>query len=370
MRGPGATRIFSLEFLLYLVSQMYKAGVKLRHAGYEKGWLKSKKLPCMVISVGNLTVGGTGKTPLVIYLSQTIQQLGYKVAVVSRGYKGRAEKRGAVVSDGRSLLCRPDTAGDEPFMLARTLKDIPVLVGKKRFEVGMAAVEAFNPDIIILDDAFQHRKLARDLDLVLLDAERPFGNEHLFPRGILREPISGLERSDAVVLTRAEGDVSATLRRLEKAAAGRPVFRSFHAPEIRHVVEAGRGLDRAAPDTAPSCDLKSLQQAPVLAFSGIADNDAFREMLIGLGLIVRDFMAFPDHHGYAAEELALIPAAAARAGCRLVVTTEKDFVKICERIDWPVDLVVLGIDIAFGEDTDKIKGFIKHRLGAWKTKKA
>jgi len=369
MRDQGHAHLFSLEFLLYLVSQVYKAGVKLRQAGYENGWLQSKKLPCMVISVGNLTVGGTGKTPLVIYLSRTVQQLGYKVAVVSRGYKGAAEKRGAIVSDGHSILCGPDIAGDEPYMLAATLKNIPVLVGRRRFEAGMIAVETFDPDVIILDDAFQHRRLARDLDLVLLDAERPFGNGHLLPRGILREPLSGIGRADAIILTRAEGDVSATLQRLERAGAGRPIFRSYHVPEIRHVIEAGKSSDRAGPDPAGSCDLKALRQVPVLAFSGIAGNNAFREMLIGLGLIIKDFMAFPDHHDYSAEELALIPEKACRAGSRLVVTTEKDFVKIGERIDWPVDLAVLGIDTAFGADTGKLTAFIRSRLEGRKTEK-
>ena len=204
MTGNNDHECFFLGYFLSMASKIYGGGVKLRQKLYQKGLVKSKRLPCMVISVGNLSVGGTGKTPMTIYLANLIQDFGNKAVVISRGYKGRAEKAGGIVSDGKVLLMGPETAGDEPYMMAVKLKNVPVIVGKNRFEAGMLAVRTFKPEVLVLDDAFQHLKLERDLDLVLLDCQRPFGNGHMLPRGIMREPVSALSRADALILTRSD----------------------------------------------------------------------------------------------------------------------------------------------------------------------
>ena len=171
--------------LLSMASKVYGGAVKLRRTFYKKSVFKSKKLSRPVISIGNITAGGTGKTPMTIYVANVINALGYNVAVVSRGYKGKAETKGGIVSDGETLLMTPEISGDEPYMMAAKLKDVPVIVGKNRFKAGRLAIGKFAPDIILLDDGFQHLKLERGLDLVLLDCRKPLGNGHLLPRGMM-----------------------------------------------------------------------------------------------------------------------------------------------------------------------------------------
>ena len=182
--------------LLAPPSWLYRGAIFLRNRHYDRpAAVRSVSVP--VVSVGNITVGGTGKTPMTIYVAQKLQQSGVRVAVISRGYKGRAESGGGVVSDGRNLLMDSEQAGDEPYLMAGRLKNIPVIVGKNRFAAGMLAINKFQSEVIVLDDAFQHLKLSRDIDLILLDYTRPFGNTHLLPRGILREPVTALRRATA-----------------------------------------------------------------------------------------------------------------------------------------------------------------------------
>ena len=223
----------SLEGCLYLFSRLYGAGVSLRHRLYGAGFLKAGSLPCRVISVGNLAVGGTGKTPMTIYVAGLLKGLGYRVVVISRGYQGRKEKSGGIVSDGQTIQMGPQDAGDEPYLMALKLEGVPVLVGKDRFRIGMMAVREFVPDVLVLDDGFQHLKVHRDLDLLLLDASRPFGNGHLLPRGVLREPIDRLNRGDAIVLTRSDGDFMPDEdgQIIREHFKGKPVFRSKHVPD-------------------------------------------------------------------------------------------------------------------------------------------
>ena len=204
MTGGREIGSLFLTLFLFAISVGYGGIVRLRETLYKKGLLQSKRLPCPVISIGNITVGGSGKTPMTIYVAELIKHLGYGVAIISRGYKGQAEKIGGVVCDGRRICMGPDTAGDEPFMVAQRLKTVPVIVGQNRFKAGRLAIREFKPDVLLLDDAFQHLKLHRDLDIVLLDSKAPLGNTYLFPRGTLRESASALSRGDAVVLTRSD----------------------------------------------------------------------------------------------------------------------------------------------------------------------
>ena len=221
---------------LFMISKVYGGVVKLRRLFYKKNILTSKRLPCPIISIGNITLGGTGKTPMTIYVVHALKQLGYKVAVISRGYKGSAEKIGGIVSDGKVLLMTPDISGDEPYMMAKRLKDVPVIVGKNRFMAGRMAISKFDPDVIVLDDGFQHLKLQRDLDIVLLDYHKPFGNRHLLPRGVMREPVSALLYADAIILTKTDtvnnNETSSLLRKLRSFERKKPVYRSFHHPFV------------------------------------------------------------------------------------------------------------------------------------------
>ena len=183
-----------LSFLEMLEKVYEKAVTRRRHA-YAAGIKKETSFDATVISLGNITVGGTGKTPMAVFLTKEIRRMGYTVAVLSSGYRSHAEKTGAIVSDGNNVLLTPAEAGDEAVLLARSLPGVPVLSGRRRTETGHIAVDEFHPDVILMDDAFQHWQVKRELDIVLINAANPVGNGHLLPRGILREPLDELERA-------------------------------------------------------------------------------------------------------------------------------------------------------------------------------
>ncbi len=202
METPGPFAPLSFDQVLAGCASLYKAGVRLRYAMYESGFKKKRRLDCPVISIGNLAVGGAGKTPMAVWLAKMLVKKGLRPVVISRGYRGTLENEAAVVSDGRDVFLDAKSCGDEPYMMAME-KDFPVVVGQDRYEAGLLALETFAPDVIILDDGFQHLKLARDLDLVLLDYGDPLGNGRMLPAGRLRETLCmAEERLDAVVFTR------------------------------------------------------------------------------------------------------------------------------------------------------------------------
>ena len=366
MTGEGGSSFSSVEFLLFILSLFYGGLVKLRSAAYQGEMIKPKSLPCKVISIGNITAGGTGKTPMTLYMAKLVQKLGYKVVVISRGYKGELEKIGGIVSNGKKILMGPEKAGDEPFMLAGRLKNIPVIVGKNRFEAGMQAVKKFNPDVIVLDDAFQHLKLKRDIDLVLLDSNSPFGNLHLLPRGILREPLSVLLRADALIMTRS-GRASET--EMEKSLAGlkefiqlKPVFKTSHAP-YAYIVKKGKYIPFESISTSLFLyDFDFLKDRRVFAFAGIARNDDFLHTVKRFKCDITDFLGFEDHHQYSEDDLEKILRLAEKENVEFLITTEKDYARIAHRVKWPVDLLVAGVEISFGKDDKVFNDFIKERL--------
>ncbi len=366
MTGEGRSSFSSVEFLLFTFSIFYGGLVKFRSKAYDRGIIKSKKLPCKVISIGNITVGGTGKTPMTIYVAKLVQRLGFVVAVISRGYKGELEKTGGIVSDGKTVLMGPETAGDEPFMLAGRLKNIPVIVGKDRFEAGMHAVKNFNPDVIVLDDAFQHLKLKRDINLVLLDAKRPFGISHLLPRGTLREPSSSLLRGDAFILTRSgcapESKVEKTLPGLKEFIQSRPVFKTSHAPYAYIVKKRNIVPFENISRNYFLYDFEFLKDRRVFAFAGIARNDDFLHTVKSFKCDITNFLEFEDHHRYSDNELNSMFSLAEKANVEFLITTEKDYARIARRVKWPVDLLVVGVEISFGNDDKVFNNFIKERL--------
>lgn len=325
--------ITPLRAVLGLFSLLYRGGVAARNRLYDLGLLRQMKLPCPVISVGNLTVGGTGKTPTVILLANLLREKGRRPAVLSRGYGGRASRPVSIVSDNNHILMEWVEAGDEPVLIARAIPGIPVLTGAKRHLTGRAAIEQFNTDVLILDDAFQHRQLFRDLDIVLVNAALPFGNGQLLPGGPLREPKASLRRAHLLIRTGAEGD---PVEPLEEATSGMPFFRGIHRPLGIIEGRTGRLLPAA-----------SLQKEKVCAFAGIGRPEIFRRSLMALGAEVVSFRTFPDHRPYKHLDLDALRRLAVETGAERIITTEKDGIRLGDFPDFltEVSLLRIGMEI-------------------------
>jgi len=352
---------FLLKSFLYIASICYGGAVRLRASLFDRRIFKSERLPCKVISIGNLTVGGTGKTPMTIYVAELIQRLGYRPAVVSRGYKGRYEKRGGIVSDGRDILLKAEDSGDEAFMMARKLKHIPVLVGQNRFRSGMQAINRFKANVVLLDDGLQHLQLKRDIDLILLDGARPLGNSHLFPRGMLRESVHALERASAFIFTRCR-DENSGMPPCLPAMPRRPLFRSFHVPHVAEIVRANADRSSDPGNCSPNPDFTFLCGRKAVVFSGIAKNDEFFRMLEDLGCCPTRFAGFPDHHWYSSEDVKFLLAEIQKTDAELLITTDKDYARIAGKFSWPVDLWVIGIKISLKDQTDAFDSFIQKQM--------
>ena len=363
MTGEDKAPVISLASGLYTISLFYGAGLKLREFGYRQKIIPSRQLPCKVICVGNITVGGTGKTPMTMYVAQKIKQLGLKAAIVSRGYRGRAESCGGVVSDGKSIWMGPGQAGDEPYMIARGLKDIPVIVGKNRYAAGMLAVNKFRPDVIVLDDGFQHLKLERDIDLVLVDHAHPFGNTYLLPRGILREPISSLARGTACILTRHQaGRDDASIDLIKKYTPQSRVFTSSQEPYCYVVKSGGQISVNGVADRYSGLKVDGLKKESSFGFSGIARNADFQNTVKDLGFNAKGFLEFSDHHRYTAHDFNAIKLKAENAGARCLITTEKDLVRLSPQNPFPLELVVVGVKVSFGDGQQEFTSFLKKQI--------
>jgi tetraacyldisaccharide 4'-kinase len=357
IHGDAASPAFSsaFEWMLFRCSQVYQLAVKLRVCLYDREVLSQNSLPCKVLSIGNITVGGTGKTPMVSYVANLLKGFGLKVAVISRGYGGHAQRLGGIVSDGMTTLIGPEASGDEPQLLASKLKGIPLLVGKDRYRAGKEAISRFGANVLVLDDGFQHLALKRDLDLLLMDSTRPFGNGHCIPRGLLREPVSQIKRASAFVLTRWAGDSHLDGQRsiLEAHAPGRPVFRCRHVPEALFVAGQKQPID-----------LNTLKGQRLFAFSGIAQNESFRDTVSGLGGNIVGFLEFSDHHRYVRRDIEFIWKGATAHRIDSVITTEKDLVNMGTNMPSTLPLLVLGIGISFGDDTEAFTTYLKTKMMA------
>ncbi len=353
--------MFSAATVLWGASWLYGGMMHLRRKLYEKQVLPSCRLPCPVVSVGNLALGGTGKTPTVIHLARLIKGLGYRVAIISRGYKGTAQNKGAVVSDGHTLRCGVVQAGDEPYLMASLLEDVPVVVGKDRCQAGKTAGRIARPDVMLLDDAFQHLRVKRDLNLLLLDARFPTGNSFVIPRGRLREPVSAIGAADAVVLTRSDAVPSADSENVLRRYPSVPVFRSIHSSVMRGMAPAGEPLPLLHHIPAGPDDLKGLN---LFAFAGLADNPAFFDALARQGAHLAGVLGFADHHDYGEQDVSRIGRAAATAGADCLVTTDKDYVRLAEKARFPMAMIVLGVEIEFSDD-DRWRRFIMETLASW-----
>ncbi len=300
-----------------------------------------RRLPAKVISIGNLTLGGTGKTPAVIAVAQEAKKRGHNPCILTRGYKGKA-KNVSFVSRGEGPLMGPVDAGDEAYLMAETLKRVTIIKGADRFRAGIAAfdnaqlamVNLQAPTLFILDDGFQHWKLYRDADVLLVDATNPFGNERLFPEGIMREPFNAIARAHIIVITKADmaiqGAVTEITRRIRQHNPDVSVYTASHQPT--GVADASgeiRGLD-------------SLRDRRIYAFSGIANPVYFQASLTSAGARIVDFKKFRDHYTYTQRDINEIKEAAVGLD---ILTTEKDMVKLRE-LDIPGNLSALKIDFS------------------------
>jgi tetraacyldisaccharide 4'-kinase len=348
----------SLEWVLVGLSRLYGLGVGLRLWLYQKKILRQRALPCFVISIGNIVAGGTGKTPMALYTAGLLKKMGKNPAVVSRGYGGNYKEDSLVVFDGCRVLLTPDESGDEPFMMAHR-RLCPVVVGKERFRAGMRALSLEpRPEAVVLDDGFQHIKLKRDLDILLFDFNRPLGNTRLLPAGRLRErPRTWGKRADALVFTRCpEGDGDRTqMEAVLRLYPGRPFFKTLHQPYILRWMKK----DKKSPD--PGSDLAALKGKTAVLFSGLAHNRAFYAAMAEHGINILDHLEFKDHHRYKTADFLRINRTAAEKKADLILTTEKDGVKIDKHMEWAADVLVIGIRIRF-EDPEKFEDFLVSRM--------
>lgn len=299
--------------LLALMSFLYGMGVRLRLVTAKMK--KMRLLPGFVISIGNLTTGGTGKTPAVKMLAEWALEEGHRVVILSRGYGGAYGTKIFIVSDGKSINAGPDKIGDEPYLLAQRLKGVPVIVSRDRYSAGLAANREFGSNFFILDDGFQYIRLKRDINIVLMDTTRPFGNNHLFPWGPLREPVGNIKRADAVVFTRSENKM------IENTYNGLfddiMQFRGDHIPEKLILPFESR---EALPD--------ELRGRRITAFAGIARPRVFKNSLLKLGAEILSFRGFRDHHSFTGYEINELKEEKERLGAEYLITTEKDWVRI------------------------------------------
>ena len=342
---------------LHAISWIFEAVVRLRYALYKNRILRDAPLGCLVVVVGNLTVGGTGKTPIVEKFARSLSERGRKVAILSRGYKSKSDgalkkfmrwmthgeaPKPKVVSDGKNILLNSEFAGDEPFMLARNLPNVIVIVDKNRVRAGHYAITEFGADTLILDDGFQYLPLRGQLQLLLVDKTNPFGNKCLLPRGILREPISHLKRASYIFLTKSDGVEDPELEHLiREHNPTAEIIECAHKPEC--LVDF-HSMKRS--------ELSILKGAKIACFSAIAAPDSFENFLTELGAEIVYKKRFLDHHRFDDYELDKFFKKAKSFNAKFVVTTEKDAVRI--RPDYPAALpfyyTKLEIEILEGVD--------------------
>jgi len=332
----------SADGVLSAVAGSYRGLLGAREWLYSRGVLASRALDCPVVAVGNLTVGGTGKTPAVELAVRTLRELGHKPAVLSRGH-GRRSQGVQVVADAAAIRLDAEEGGDEPFLLARRLPGTPVVVGSNRFEAGTLARARFGVTALVLDDGFQHRTLVKNLEIVMARALHPWGNGRLLPGGPLREPLESLARAHLVVATgarRAEdaGEVRATVERL---APGVPVLTAVHEPTECFESSAMRFVP-----------LSALGKARLLAFAGIGSPDGFTRTLGDTAVDVQGFERFGDHHWYTRDDLARLDRRAAETGAEGVITTEKDWVRLraLPPLKRPLYVLSVRLRLTSGED--------------------
>ena len=346
-----------IGFILNLFSILFAQIIKIRYFLYDKRLLKNNPLGCLVIVVGNITVGGTGKTPVVEKLAKTLQQNGRKVGIISRGYKSKKESLikkmlrfitngevapPKVVSDGKNVLLGSKLAGDEPYMLAKNLPGVVVVCDKNRVKAGYFAIKDFGCDTLVLDDGFQYLKLKGSLNICLVDSTNPFGNEHLLPRGILREPLHRLSKADYILITKTKNiqqceELHRTIRKHNSLAK---MIYCTHTP--RFLVDIKSQEEK---------NLDFIKGKKVAIFSGIAYPESFEGTIKEQGADIIYTKRFLDHHRFSKGEIKTVFMEAFASGAEMILTTEKDAVrlpKIFPKI--PLYYLRLEIDLLSNEE--------------------
>ena len=303
--------------LLTPLSYVYAVVIKIQGWLYDCGLFKQKRLPSTVISVGNIVAGGTGKTPAVIWIAQYLQSEGFQVGVLLRGYRRESHHSVSIISDGKQLLTSVKESGDEAGLIARRLPGVPVVVGNDRYAAGLEVIQLWGHrnGALILDDGFQRRQLARDLDILTIDSTQPFGTGKLLPAGTLRESKTALKRADIVLLTRT--DLVAGPVNFERLVQGKPIIESRHRPTRLYQLRTGEEYP-----------LDLLKAQHILAVCGIGNPNSFVETLRQFEPKAVELLAFPDHHRYSWSDLSDIKARRYDVGAEIVVTTEKDSQKL------------------------------------------
>ena len=346
--------------ILFLLSRVYRSVVLLRIALYDHRIIRQRMLGCLVVSIGNLTVGGTGKTPVVEVFARTLAARDRRVAILSRGYRSKSKPffqklydrffrspddvPPRVVADGERLLMDSAMAGDEPYMLATNLRDVIMLVDKDRVKSGRFAIRRLGADTLVLDDGFQYLRLKPHLNILLVDSTYPFTNHHLLPRGLLREPISNLRRADYVFLTKSSGGTH--LRHLKRF-----IRQKNPRAEIIECTHNPRHLEDIYSKERVSLDL--LKGKRVAAISAIAVPESFERAVTRLGAQLVHAEQFIDHHRYRQQEVITFINESLAKNADLIVTTEKDAVRFpkVDRRDIPIYFLRVEIDILSGEES-------------------
>jgi tetraacyldisaccharide 4'-kinase len=340
------------------LSLVYGAAVNVRSALYRNGIFKTHSVGVPVISVGNITTGGTGKTPLVEWIARNLWSRDHRVCLLTRGYRRADPGKRVLVSDGKQILADINQAGDEAMMLARALLGkAAVVCDADRVAGARWAIENLKPDVLLLDDGFQHRRLARDLEIVTLDATNPWSNGWLLPAGRLREPVSSLSRADCFVVTRAtsvDENLAESVRRFSDAPIFFSTMVAFPTNAVSNIgpLEGCDGIE----------DKAILLNRPVAAFCGVGNPEAFRQQLHDEKIDVVVFESFRDHHKYAQSDIDRVTKKALEAGAQVLITTAKDAVKLEPlRLTLPCYLAEVEIEIS---DADKLLALIEAAIEA------
>ncbi len=341
-RGFGPTLA---HLLLRIPEPFYLSAVSLRNLLYSKGYLKTHHADAVVFSIGNITTGGTGKTPLVIWLCNLLKNRGINCAILTRGYKATLHSR-----------FKTQNYLDEPAILAQSCPHTEIIVNPDRIAGAAEAIGRSGVQALIMDDGFQHRRLHRDLDIVVIDATRPFGYGRLLPAGLLREPIGSLKRADAVVITRCDQVTLVELTELESKLQNinsrMIISRSIHAPTTIK-----------SPDKE-IIQIEHLKNRRVFAYCGIGNPTAFLNTIQNLGTKIVGSEVFDDHHHYSQSDIENICRQAKHGGADLVLTTQKDWTKTASLslTDLPIHLAYLTIEIRFTDGQDKLRGLIEQTM--------
>lgn len=355
--------------VLYMLSFLYSFGVNLRLSCYKLGIFKPAKLGCYVISLGNITVGGTGKTPTAQRLARYIRDLGYKVVILNRGYRAKWQGEVGLVSDGKHIYMEAAQAGDEAYMLAKHLPNVPVLIGPKREKTGQYAIDNFGAEVVILDDGFQHWQLERDLDVVLIDSVNIFGNGYVLPRGTLRESISHLSRARVCLMTKvdqgAPGFNKYIRDQIAKYGSDPVIVESIHHPQS--CIELCEWKRNIASEGMP---VETIKGKKVVAMSAIGNPASFEQTVCSTGAQVIESFRFPDHHEYTQAEMVDAMEQAVREGAEAMVTTEKDAVKLPMEFlaavpeDKAIPVYILTVEVVMQNGKDEFSALLENELRA------